>query len=102
MCRMLIFVHLLYNQPSFFFSEPFPDVYTGDKAPAVFGVRDSDTKSCTPCYTYGWIVPRAELYVAINGKLPLFRSFLFQVHIAAENMLYAMWTQEGYDDNEYK
>ena len=86
------------------FSERFPDVYTGPNAPGEFGCQDPKRKTTTPCYRYGWIVPRDELYKAINGKLPVFRSFLFQIHIAAENLLYARWTEKGYDHNnsEYK
>ena len=59
-------------------------------------------KSSTPCYIYGWVVSRAELYEAIQGKPAFLDIYLAQIHIGTEQLLYTRWIEKGYDDNIYK
>lgn len=71
-------------------------MYTGGKAPALGGVRG------TPLYTYGWVVSRAELYEAINGKPATWDNHLSQIYIGAERLLCTWWREKGYDDDDDK
>ena len=43
-------------------------MYKGGKAPPAGGVQVPGMNSCAPVYRYGWLVSRAELYEAMNGK----------------------------------
>jgi len=83
-------------------SANFPEVYTGSEAPAAFGVRDLKRKFVTPVYRYGWVVSRTELYEALNGEPCRHGRHLYRIHVGANQRLYDLWKEKGYDNNEYK
>ncbi len=77
-------------------------MYTGNKAPAAFGARDLERTLATPVYRYGWVVSRAELYEALNGEPCRYDRYLYRIYVGASRRLYDLWTEKGYDNNEYK
>jgi hypothetical protein len=84
------------------FSQKFPEVYTCGNAPGAFGDRDPERKLGFPCYRYGWVISRAELYEALHGKPCRYDRYLYRIHVGASARLDDLWTEKGYDDNEYK
>jgi hypothetical protein len=85
-----------------FSSQKFPEVYTGGSAPGAFGARDPERKLGFPCYRYGWVVPRAELYEALHGEPCRYDRWLYLIHVGARRRLNKLWIEKGYDNNEYK
>jgi hypothetical protein len=93
---------LLCHQLTYFVSEKLPEVYTGGEAPAASGARDAEGKLCSAVYTYGWVVSRAELYEAINGRPTSMHFLLSQIYFGATKLLSMWWREKGYDRHEYK
>ena len=80
----------------------FPDVYKGENAPPAFGDRVPGMNSSAPVYRYGWVVSRAELYEAMNGKPHTLDVWLREIDAHAGDLLYSRWMEKGYDDNDFK
>jgi len=97
-CR-LIFLFLQFTHV--IFSQRFPEVYTGCRAPPALGTRDKERNFGTPCYVYGWIISRVEVYEALYGEQAPMGPLPY-IHRAADTRLYKHWTEKGYLDNEYK
>jgi hypothetical protein len=77
-------------------------VYASGVVPLAWGAIDKEMQSRTPAYMYGWVIARAELYEALKGKPCASDRFLEHIYVGAGNRFYAMWTEKGYDKNEYK
>lgn len=83
-------------------SQRFPGMYAGGDAPARLGAIDKERNIKTPPYIYGWVISRVELYEAITGEPCTWDGLLDHVCLAAENKLYTLWTENGYENNDYR
>lgn len=79
-------------------------MYANGETPARYGAIDVDRYSTrTPCYIYGWVISRAELFEALHGKPCHWDKLLSHIYIGASSRLvYDLWTEKGYNENEYK
>jgi hypothetical protein len=87
----------------FYFRRLFPEVYANGETPARCGDIDVGRYSTrTPCYRFGWVISRAELFEALDGEPCTGDDLLSRICIGASNRLYRVWKEKGYDKNEYK
>ena len=77
-------------------------MYAGGGAPAKLRAIDKERNAKTPPYIYGWVISRVELYEALNGKSCTWDGFLDRICLVAERKITSLWTEKGYEDNEYK
>ena len=77
-------------------------MYASGEAPGRIGAIDKERNLKTPPYMYGWVISRLELFEAVNGEPCPWDRLLERVYVTADRVLYALWTEKGYDQNEYK
>jgi len=96
---MPFFVSILLTS---FSSQRFPELYADGEAPEMYGVFNQEKQAGTPVYAYGWVISRAELYEALNFEPCPWDRLLTRIHVVADRRFYALWSEKGYDKNEYK
>ena len=77
-------------------------MYPAGEAPGQYSVFNEEKQARNPVYTFGWVVSRLELFKAFYGKPPVVKYSLTLVENRANERFFGVWTEKGYDVNEYK
>ena len=77
-------------------------MYPAGEAPGQYSVFDEEKQGRTPVYTFGWVISRLDLYEALFGEPPVLDRSLSLIQNGANRRFFALWTEKGYDVNEYK
>lgn len=77
-------------------------MYPAGEAPGQYLVFDEEKQARTPVYSFGWVISRSELYEALFNRKTVLELSLSLIDVGANRRFFALWTEMGYDVNEYK